>query len=552
MECLGTHVCGSALGSDDTGCDEKQTYTIMKSESNLLMIDVFGGNEYDLEGLTIPPVLTSLMKISYNVGSRILSNSWGTSTCEYTHYSMEMDRFVYLNDDYVILVAAGNEGPESFTIGAPATLKNGISVGASQNNFESSRSSSSAWWDKLIELFPSYHLEGYGKDNLASFSSRGPTCDGRIKPDIVAPGEFIASARSGTSAGLLWMRGTSQATPITSRMVTIIREYLIKTQNLPAPSAALIKNILVTSAEHLQGRSQHMWIDTVILKLRSLTDKRKLDIYDQGHGRISLTRLLNHQLTLADRLIITGYSKPQKRCYKSVGSIKASFGLVWTDPPGMLHQKQTLVNNLNLQIIIYLNDGNILNVLHGNNNIVPDELNNVEKVTVRLSPLDIIEVVVSTDGPIENEQQLYTLVHYGENLVVTECPFECTLFSPPYQCIDTMGRTGEYECVDGHYSLSECVINPCRNIPCLNTTNSPGQLRLNYNLCINGIPGNKTCETEAVSVYGNRNKAQEHGIRNLWARVVNSGEYTAIDTRIWSVITLISCVVIIFAAFLRI
>ena len=71
---------------------------------------------------------------------------------------------------------------------------------------------------------------------LAAFSSRGPTDDGRIQPDVFAPGTNILSLRStrtsATGWGLyqhnsnyLFMGGTSMSTPITAGAVVLIREF---------------------------------------------------------------------------------------------------------------------------------------------------------------------------------------------------------------------------------------------------------------------------------------------------------------------------------------
>ncbi|MEW6281208.1 MAG: S8 family serine peptidase [Candidatus Eremiobacterota bacterium] len=63
-----------------------------------------------------------------------------------------------------VVAAAGNSGPEGHTIGSPADSGASIAVGATLN-----------------------------PTTVSQFSSRGPTDDGLIKPDVMAPGEFISS-----------------------------------------------------------------------------------------------------------------------------------------------------------------------------------------------------------------------------------------------------------------------------------------------------------------------------------------------------------------------
>ncbi len=88
----------------------------------------------------------------------------------------------------VVVVAAGNGGPGTCTIGSPGAAKSAITVGA------------------MADL-------GVGGFGLAAFSSRGPTADNRIKPDVVGPGVSISSADAGTTNGYILMSGTSMATP---------------------------------------------------------------------------------------------------------------------------------------------------------------------------------------------------------------------------------------------------------------------------------------------------------------------------------------------------
>jgi len=69
---------------------------------------------------------------SYAAGARVYSISWGTTAIFYDTMAMEIDKFVYTHDDFTVLVAAGNDGPASWTVGSPATAKNMLAVGASE------------------------------------------------------------------------------------------------------------------------------------------------------------------------------------------------------------------------------------------------------------------------------------------------------------------------------------------------------------------------------------------------------------------------------------
>jgi serine protease AprX len=88
----------------------------------------------------------------------------------------------------VVAVAAGNEGPGTCTIGSPGAAAKAITAGA---------------------------MADFGSNGFyqAYFSSRGKTADGRIKPDVSAPGVNITSAQAGTTNGYAVESGTSMATP---------------------------------------------------------------------------------------------------------------------------------------------------------------------------------------------------------------------------------------------------------------------------------------------------------------------------------------------------
>jgi subtilisin family serine protease len=114
------------------------------------------------------------------------------------------------------LVSGGSEFMDYFlpdglggflgTVGEPATSPYVIAVGALTSRFVSGDVRS------FIDL---------GK--IAYFSSRGPTRDGRLKPEVVAPGYYVLGPGAGTNNYIL-EHGTSMASPVVAGLVALILE----------------------------------------------------------------------------------------------------------------------------------------------------------------------------------------------------------------------------------------------------------------------------------------------------------------------------------------
>ena len=156
-------------------------------------------------------------------GADIGSNSWGndvqgeydTDAAQFDELVRDADRSTPGDQPYILEFSAGNAGPDSQTMGSPATGKNVIATGACEN--------------VPGTLALTYGLYADGADTMADFSSRGPCEDGRIKPDVVAPGTWIASAASSAApdeASIAWtaiddyyvyMGGTSMSGPARRR-----------------------------------------------------------------------------------------------------------------------------------------------------------------------------------------------------------------------------------------------------------------------------------------------------------------------------------------------
>ena len=129
----------------------------------------------DSNGNLDPPsdYYQDLLLPSYTSGAKISTHAWGFNDFYYSENAIEMDTFAYDYPDALIVVSAGNDANEESgethtgdqSIGRPGVCKNVITVGAAEN-----------------QLKPS---------TVAYFSSRGPTKDQRIKPDLVAPGDGV-------------------------------------------------------------------------------------------------------------------------------------------------------------------------------------------------------------------------------------------------------------------------------------------------------------------------------------------------------------------------
>ncbi len=83
---------------------------------------------------------------------------------------------------------------------------------------------------------------------IASFSSRGPTVDGRIKPEIVAKGVNQFSTFPGNSYATI--QGTSMATPVVTGIAALVTQQYRKTFG-KTPSAAVLKTLLIAGADDL-------------------------------------------------------------------------------------------------------------------------------------------------------------------------------------------------------------------------------------------------------------------------------------------------------------
>ena len=378
----------------------------------------------------LPNDLNDLFQTPYDDdGARVHTNSWGSTLGDgsYNSNSSEVDEFVWDHRDCVICFSAGNEGADLNTNGVidprsitpPGTAKNCITIGATENN----RPNFSLTYEQGF----GYPANPIASDRMAdnpegmvAFSSRGPTTDGRIKPDVVAPGSYILSTRSRNTSSSGWALsadplyyfngGTSMATPLVAGCAALVREYLSEEHQLPTPSAALVKAMLINGAQDVAG--QYV-----------ASEAGGIPNNSEGFGRVDMAATLSDSVQLRDEATALDTDDEETTTVTVHDGASLKVTLVWTDRPGA-----TLQNDLDL--IVRTANGQ---ERHGNvapNSTAFDRNNNVEQVLWENLPAGNVHIIVRAHR-VPLFAQSYALVTRIEG--GTQPPQELAINGPEVQ-----------------------------------------------------------------------------------------------------------------------
>jgi len=260
-----------------------------------------------------------------------------------------MDTLIYDYNDELVIFAAGNDGQLSYytddttgdkSILDPGTTKNVLTVGAAETNTS--------------------------PETVATFSSRGPTTDNRIKPDLCGPGNPIYSASSSGAPGnatceVSQKSGTSMAAPAIAGVAALLRQALVDGKhqiyssvgyadsdyNTSQPSSALLKAMLIGSTMPLvsgYNSTGHLVnLDNFYSGSSPAADTASYALgtpgvdYHQGFGHVLLSNVFS-----LDSLFETYLYESALDAYGTFSieftvvttATEIDFTLAWTDPPG--------------------------------------------------------------------------------------------------------------------------------------------------------------------------------------------------------------------------
>jgi subtilisin family serine protease len=460
--------------------------------------------------LARPTDMLNLLQPAYNAGARVHVNSWGTQeNPQYNLVAKGTDEFVYAHPTFIVLFSAGNSGADAAlgTVYGSATCKNCLSVGGTQQTDSLFRSMEPYVDDgefcNMLKLkigvcemplqlvnrcctsmnllnmsLPCCAKQTSCVDsgecsiqsgnlrsatNVASFSSRGPSLDGRFKPDLVAPGEHILSAatpeqripgkfrstspnhcvvpnntrarteQENFDRALKIESGTSMSAPLTAGAVEKIRQYFVQGY-YPAgklgtglrfePAEALVRAVVLASCRSsLYDPSWAVWSQPFpppafpnFFRYRIPPSSSPnfyhgfgLPVLDQAvymADSNSSHRMFYTNGTYTPRSSATAYTI---MCDPSQ-SVPLTVVLVWTDPPSGLSSQRQIVNDLDLIVVL---PGATPSQIFGNMRADADQLNTVERVITQCPVSGNVTAVVALGDLLKSSSQKWFLVANG-------------------------------------------------------------------------------------------------------------------------------------------
>lgn len=320
----------------------------------------------------------------------------------YIYQAYDWDKIMYTAPYYLLVVAAGNSQGKSYNnspvFGSTrqnydlmvgfALSKNAITVGATRNTKVDANGSLT-------------------NAQVASFTSFGPTDDGRIKPDIVGHGTGIYSTSSASNVAYNSITGTSAATPGISGALLLLQQHNQKL-NGKYLKAATLKGLALHTADDIETKGPDCKTGWGVINA-----KRAAQTLSNTGVRTMVKEL---ELTAGETYSITVKSDAQHTLMASIS---------WTDAPGKI-----ITNQLNDNTAVLVNDLDI-RIVKKEETFFPWKLklSQIDKGAVKgdntVDPFEKIEVenaegeyeiIITHKGDLNKGKQAFSLILTGIDL----------------------------------------------------------------------------------------------------------------------------------------
>lgn len=349
---------------------------------------------------------SGLLVSNHSYGMGTLGSIWFYGA--YDSRARQIDNITYNNQYYLPIFSAGNDRNETVAPGSTQiATKGGYDMIFGHGNAKN-----------VITVAAVGQVSNYTGPSsviMSSFSSWGPSDDGRIKPDISMKGVSVRSTLSSSDTATGILSGTSMASPGVTGVVLLLQQYYNSLYN-NYMKAATVKGLILHTADEtgdFPGPDyQFGW---------GLINAEKAAIAIRDKASVSGTKSVIEELTLNNGATYT-------KTITASGSNPLKASISWTDPQATTVNNGTtdpttkyLVNDLDIKIT---KDGNLYYPwkLQGMSlpyesasNTSTNDVDNFERIDID-NPSGTYTITVTHKGTLSGGSQNFSLITTSDNL----------------------------------------------------------------------------------------------------------------------------------------